>query len=143
MNEILQAKIAEALAHIYPEKDEPDQFDDVVFDLAEQLAELTGNKHIASTVYENSDKNVQKLSILFDILIWSTPDNGTELLRETREWFLQNDPDKLELVLHITNVYPYQPFDELEKRLLEIRTDFPSLKDRCEYWLSNLQKQSR
>ncbi|WP_343637173.1 hypothetical protein [Fluviicola sp.] len=140
MNEVLQQKIAETLAHIYPEKDEQEQFDDVVFDLAEQLAELTGNENIASKIYEHSDRNVQKLSILFDILIWSTPDNGAELLRETKEWFLQNDPDKLELVLHITNVYPYQPAGALEKRLLEIRSDFPSLKKPCDYWLESIRQ---
>jgi len=116
-----------------------EQFKEAIFDLVDELILMTGNVGIAEIIYNHSTKELAKLSILFDILIWYTPDNGNELLNQTKKWFLGNDQNKIELVLNMTNVYPCQPFDLLEKRLKEIQWLYPELRERCDYWIKSIE----
>ncbi len=126
-------------ADIYPEKSEVEELGESVFDLTDEFIKKHERENIAEVIYISSlnEKNILKISRLFDVLIWSTEDNGSELLKTTHEWMKGNNKRKIQIVLNMKDVFPISDANELKQELERIMELFPDLKDNCKHWLES------
>lgn len=137
----------EILNRIFAEIEIKDQktlqtnFGSIVFDLVNEFLVEHESSNYPEIIYQNS-KGVPaiKIGCLLDICIWSTNDNGTKQINEQRLWFRGSNERKIEIVLNVSNVFPLNEYNELIKRLNEIKNEVPALTELCEYWRINAKQ---
>lgn len=127
-------------SHIHPNNSEMTKIDDETFDLVDILIESFPYEGLIDKIYENSIQiDVRKIGILFDILTWSTKDNGTYLFIQIAVWAKGNNKRKVEIALSINDCFPLEPLSELEKELKLIEIKFPDLKSKCDFWADKIE----
>ena len=88
---------------------------------------------IIDSLQSNSD--LRKVGTLLDILIWSTPDNGTKLDSLIHDWITSNDKTKIEILLLREEWFPRTDRDENTKVLESVKQKFPEFTDLCKYYI--------
>ncbi|MFN8346786.1 MAG: hypothetical protein U0X91_17425 [Spirosomataceae bacterium] len=130
-------------SHIHPYNTEMDKIDKETFDLVDTLLEGVPYEGLIDKIYENSKQtDVRKIGILFDILTWSTKDNGTYLFTQIATWVKGNNKKKLEIALSVNDSFPLYPISELEKELKLVEKKFPDLRPMCEFWADCIKKKT-
>lgn len=127
MTEILK-KVIESI-----EIESPDRYCQS-FILVDALVKEYSEENLAERLYEelryNSSKEV--IAKLFCILIWSTSDNGSALMRTTDKWIESlSDEKKIWIALNV-EAYPFESKQYMEEVLLKVQAKFPELLVFCE-----------
>jgi len=78
---------------------------------------------------ENSD--LRDVADLYGILIWSTEDNGSQIIKTAEEWLAEcNDYRKVHVSMHL-DIYPFRTPKEMAKAFEKVMQTFPNLKATC------------
>lgn len=111
---------------------------ETIFDAVAEFVANNNHEDLAELVYQQTldSDEIQKIACLFDILIWSTLDNGYAVLKTIEAWLLGNNQRKIALALFMSSVFPMQSFDRLKEQLTQIKVLYPSLAERCNYWIN-------
>lgn len=116
------------------------QFEDRIFDLVDELLGKYEDTDYPNLILDASpDTEVHKIGCLFDILLWSTRDEGARIQLCRNVWLEQSDERKIAVALCISNVYPTADFPKFVLQLKQIEADFPALTPLCAHWLSATQ----
>ncbi len=104
------------------------------FIMVSDIVKKYGEKDIANNLWavipENSD--LDDVSDLYGILIWSTEDNGFELVQTAEKWLTEStDYRKVYVSLHL-DVYPFNTRSEMVSVFSKVVATFPNLKHVCE-----------
>ena len=68
---------------------------------------------------------------ILGILIWSTDDNGSAIMRAAERWLVEaQDLRRIRIALHL-DVYPFATADEMRKVFAVVAHRFPELAPRC------------
>lgn len=131
----LLAKTLDAVA-----TERPTRFDRS-FDLAGRLVAVYGEDDLASRLYRDipAEYPWQVVADLFNLLIWSTADNGASLTRTTEGWLRQGDDVRKVLVALHLDVYPFGDSDEMERILKLVAARHPSAVGRCRELIASRQ----
>ena len=127
------------LEHIHPDKSESERIDDTAFDKTENFVQSYFKTDYATLIYNSVESNfdLRKAAILLDILIWSTPDNGTKLDQLTHNWISSEDQKKVKLMLYRFEWLPdSQTWPQISE---EIILKFPNLKMLVNYYSMELE----
>src|SRR5262245_30745193 len=103
------------------------------FAAVDRLLEEYGESRLADRLFEDIPRSVPwKVVVdLFNILAWSTSDNGASMLRTCERWLREaDDVRKLEIALH-QEVYPFVDQAEMEKVLGCLKSIRPEVAERC------------
>lgn len=110
-------------------------FDDGVFDFIARFLKEYEDQDYPQLIYDHAPTaDPRHIAALFDLLIWSTRDNGGRLIRTYQTWLDEPDERKVEIVLRTTAVLPYKDTGRLERQLEVIEERFPGLRGLCEGW---------
>lgn len=113
-------------------KKESGNFDNT-FELVDCLVSEYGENKLGSRLYNEIDKSIDCniIADLFNILIWSTSDNGSQLIRETETWLVEaKDIRKIKIAINL-DIYPFQEKKKMELVLNNIKSKYPDLAKRC------------
>ncbi len=87
-----------------------------------------------------ADYSLDVVADLFNILLWSTSDNGAAIGRTTEEWlWSSSDMRKLTLALSLES-YPFINRGEMERVLGKVAQRVPQLAARCEELITARRK---
>jgi hypothetical protein len=79
---------------------------------------------------------------LFNILVWNTADNGSNVCRTAAKWLEANDDlRRIRVALHI-GAYPYSDPTELAHVLERVVTSHPEVAGRCRELMESRKSQS-
>ena len=79
---------------------------------------------------------------LFNILLWNTADNGSNVCRTAAKWLEANDDlRRIRVALHI-GAYPYSDTKELAHVLERVVTSHPEVAGRCRELMESRTSQS-
>lgn len=111
------------------------------FDLVDSLVLEYGETDLANQLYENIPSNVkwQVVADLFSILIWSTNDNGSEIMGTMEDWLLQANNERKARIAIYVEPYPFKEKLAMEKALLNVAKKFTNLKQRCSELIESRQ----
>lgn len=115
--------------------DETDIFVDCYFD--DDFAQIIINSI-------GPDTDLRKVARLLDILVWSTPDNGTKLDSLIENWIESNDKTKIEIILLREDNFPrYDRYENITV-LERVKQEFPEFIELCNYHIEefNYQKET-
>lgn len=121
-------------------KEESGDFDESFY-LVNCLLDEYGENKLASLLYREIDKSIDwnVIADLFNILIWSTSDNGSQLIRETNKWLIEaEDIRKIKIALNL-DVYPFKEQDKMERVLNDIKSKYPNLAGKCNSLIESRQ----
>ncbi|MEM8530417.1 MAG: hypothetical protein AAGF95_06220 [Chloroflexota bacterium] len=103
------------------------------FELVDQLLATYGENDLANRLYVDISEAVSWEIVvdLFNILLWSTSDNGHALTQLTDEW-LRNGTDlrRIMIALHMDS-FPFRNKAEMEQVLSELAIRHPTVHGRC------------
>jgi hypothetical protein len=104
------------------------------FRLARELLKELGEHDLAARLYSAipPDRPWRDVADLFNILIWSTSDNGHALAKATEQW-LRNGTDarRTHIALHLDGC-PFTTFIEMEAILNRLAQSLPEVEEECE-----------
>ena len=131
MNELLKA----TLEAIELESDNLDKS----FALVDTLIEKYGEKNIASRLYSDIEPYVSEhvISDLFGILLWSTSDNGCELMRTMENWLIEAQSERQIKIALSLEAYPFHDINKMEQVLKVISSKYPKLESLCNNTISS------
>lgn len=116
-------------------------FDSIVFEYVDEFLAQHESDNYPELIYENSkDISALKIGSLLDICLWSSRDNGKKQINEQRIWFRGSVKRKIEIVLNVSNIFPLNEYEELIKRLGEIRIEHPELTELCDHWAASSEQ---
>jgi hypothetical protein len=121
--------ITEALETIAVERGNFDRS----FDLVGKLLTKFGETCLAERLYDAipRERPWQDVADLFGILIWSTSDNGSALVKTAEQWLhAGNDLRQLQIALHL-DVYPFLDRSEMESVFSNVARRHPEVASRC------------
>lgn len=113
------------------------------FVLVDELLKEYGENNLANRLYSEIEESISWVVVadLFGILIWSTSDNGHELIKETEQWLIKsNSPRKIPIALNL-DVYPFLERAEMEAVLNNIISRPPSLVEECNKIIARRRKE--
>lgn len=115
-------------------------FDESVFDLANDLIRAHEESDYVETIIELSNNiDAHKIGCLFDILLWSTRDEGQKV-QEWRKKSLENGKEReVEIALCVSNAYPMIDLHRFLSVLDELTIKYPKLASLYEHWKSSTQ----
>ena len=68
---------------------------------------------------------------ILGILIWSTDDNGSSIMRTAEKWLIEaRDLRRIQVALNL-DIYPFETFDLMQHMLTEVTQRFPELDLPC------------
>ncbi|MGF1486428.1 MAG: hypothetical protein ACFBSE_04875 [Prochloraceae cyanobacterium] len=117
--------------------EEEDENEDI-FDLVDQLVAEYGEEDLAQRLYRDipQDYPWDLIAELYDILIWSTNDNGTALIKTTQQWLLEGDDiRKIQIALNL-GVYPFKERSKMVEVLSKLAIQYPAIASRCQEWIN-------
>jgi len=103
------------------------------FELVEQFIHERGASGIGDFVVDSSPTGTpwSSISEVLRILIWSTPDNGTEIIRHAEQWLREaSDERRIFSALHL-DVFPFPSQSEMEAVLARVAETFPAQAELC------------
>lgn len=113
------------------------------FVLVDELLKEYGENNLANRLYSEIEESISWVVVadLFGILIWSTSDNGHELIKETEQWLIKSySPRKILIALNL-DVYPFLERAEMETVLNNIISKYPSLAEECNKIIARRRKE--
>jgi hypothetical protein len=72
------------------------------------------------------------LSEVFDRLVWCLDDNGSALLEVCEQWLVSGERARVEIVLAMTEVFPFRERAAMEAVLERVAAAWPDLAERCD-----------
>ncbi|GGG03075.1 hypothetical protein [Pontibacter amylolyticus] len=127
------------LEHIDPELDDDKEIKGRAFDLIDILVENHYDDDFCQLII-NSIKpgtDLRKVARILDILIWSTPDNGTKLDRLTSNWLNSGDKLKVKTLLFRKDWLPSE--DSWSKENIVIKEHFPELIELADFYSEEIE----
>ena len=109
------------------------------FELVDELLKKYGEQNLAERLYADIDSTIswEIIANLFDILIWSTSDNGGNLTGETENWLIEaTDIKKVKIAISL-GIYPFKDQEKMEMVLNSIINQFPEISDQCNSVINN------
>jgi hypothetical protein len=103
------------------------------FDLVDDIIRKFGESGLAERLYEAvpQTRPWQDLSDLFGILIWSTSDNGDQLMRAMERWLVSaGDVRQISIALSV-GVYPFKDQSKMEQILARVARVQPATAQLC------------
>jgi hypothetical protein len=92
---------------------------------------------IINSLEDNTD--LRKIARMLDVLIWSTPDNGTKLDRLIHDWIISDDKRKVQMILFREDDFPRRTPVENKEVLSMVKIKFPDLSGLCDYHINELE----
>lgn len=74
----------------------------------------------------------EALAEVFDRLTWCLDDNGSALDAVRESWLRSDDRARVEIVLAMSESFPFQSAAEMSEVLGQISRKWPDLRERCE-----------
>lgn len=72
------------------------------------------------------------LADIFELLIWATDDNGSEILRAVERWLLSDDQDRVRVAVEVQDVFPFRHRAEMDAALAVVKARWPDLAEQCD-----------
>lgn len=112
------------------------------FSLVDQLIREQGEDKIADWVVDSSPLMTpwESVAEILAIMIWSTSDNGTRIMRDAERWLASGTDERRAFVAMNLDVYPFRDPREMESVLLEVAAAFPKLAELCESMVASRKK---
>lgn len=106
---------------------------DKSYDLVDLVVEKYGEEGLAERLYSEIDKDIhwKVVADLYAILIWSTSDNGAQLIQTTDRWISEcKDERKINIALNL-DTFPFRRKTEMVEKLHVAAHKFPALSEKC------------
>ena len=103
------------------------------FELVDDIIRKFGEAGVVERLYDGipRERPWQDIADLFGVLIWSTRDNGSALMRTAEQWLRDaRDIRQVQIALHL-EVYPFQERGLMERVLADVAGKFPEVAERC------------
>jgi hypothetical protein len=103
------------------------------FDLADAVIRKFHEPGLAERLYAAipHERPWQDIADLFGILIWSTSDNGSSLMRTMEQWLHRaDDLRRIRIALHL-DTYPFIDRETMARVLGNVASRFPEVTDLC------------
>lgn len=115
------------------------------FDQTDIFVDRYFNEDFAEIIYNSitKDTDLSKVATLFDVLVWSTPDNGTRLEELVHNWITSDNKTKVQIILLRQDWFPRQDREENIKVLEKVKLKFPDLAELCNYHLEEFDYQKK
>jgi hypothetical protein len=101
--------------------------------MAAAIVKEYGENDLANRLWADipESSSLRDVADLYGILVWSTQDNGYEILKTTEKWIRDcQDYRKVHLSLHL-DVYPFKTPQDMSEALEIVIKTFPNLKFVC------------
>lgn len=112
---------------------EDDGGTDEQFELIEQFVAQNPNEDLAELIFAGAVEDTEpwKVGALFDCLVWSTPNNGSALMRTMENWLRGDDPRRIEHALSMGCVFPFRDAGTMKDVFSRINSRWPQFAERC------------
>ena len=112
------------------------------FSLVDQLIEEQGEDGIADWVVDSSPLTTpwESVAEILAIMVWSTSDNGTRIVRDAERWLASGTDERRAFVAMNLDVYPFRDPQEMEAVLHKIAAAFPDQEDLCASMVASRKK---
>lgn len=112
------------------------------FSLVDQLIEEQGEAGIADWVLDSSPPTEpwESIAEILAIMIWSTSDNGTRIMRDAERWLASGTDERRAFVAMNLDVYPFRDPQEMEEVFHKIAAAFPNQQDLCASMVTSRRK---
>lgn len=103
------------------------------FELVDQMIREQGEVGIAHWVVDSSPSNIpwESVAEVLAIMMWSTSDNGSGILRDAERWLTEGGDERRIFVALNLDVYPFQKPNEMVGALKKAAQRFPRLDELC------------
>jgi hypothetical protein len=81
------------------------------------------------------------LSRVFEILLWSMDDNGTEICSVLSKWLESDDRERVDIALAMEEIYPCNSREEMVALFAKLMSRWPDLAPKCQAILETWDKQ--
>ncbi|MGC4031624.1 MAG: hypothetical protein QM754_07815 [Tepidisphaeraceae bacterium] len=103
------------------------------FTLVDDLLARMGETNLAKRLYSGipTQRPWKDVADLFEILCWSTSDNGSAIMRQVERWLISTDDARLvQIALHL-DAYPFLDRGTMERVLCEVAERVPEVGQLC------------
>jgi hypothetical protein len=73
----------------------------------------------------------------FALLIWSTDDNGSEIMEALERWLRSDDVDRVRVAVEGVGVFPFRNRAEMEAVLAVVKRRWPELGGKCDQLIAD------
>jgi hypothetical protein len=73
----------------------------------------------------------------FALLIWSTDDNGSEIMAALKRWLQSDDLDRIRVAVEGVGVFPFRHRAEMEAVLAVVKKRWPDLTGKCDQLIAD------
>lgn len=103
------------------------------FDIVGELLCAYGDSDLANRLYADVEVDVAASAIasLFNILVWDTCDNGSEITHTMQDWLIRSQDERQIQVALSGEVYPFADSKVMARVLQDVEKRFPSVASRC------------
>ncbi len=139
MNKIDSILLSEILEDIKPNNGELDIIGQNAFEKVDVLVKHHFEEDFCQLLVDSIEPNtdLRKIAIILDILVWSTPDNGTKLNTLTFGWLESGDLTKIKCILFRHEWLPAnETWESNSERILQADDN---LKDLVEYYSEEVE----
>ncbi|HEX8015737.1 MAG TPA: hypothetical protein VF465_10935 [Flavobacterium sp.] len=115
------------------------------FNQADIFVDLYFKENFAEIIFNSlkNDTDLAKIAALLDILVWSTPDNGTKLEKLIYDWIISDNKIKVQIILLRQDSFPRSERVENIKVLENVKQIFPELTELCNYHIDEFDYQKK
>lgn len=110
----------------------------------EKVLASMGETDIANQVMSEAAAEVswQEIADLLGILMWSTTDNGSQIMRTAESWLHDMRDERRVAVALNLDAYPFLDRAEMERVLTRVAKTWPSVRDQCLELIRSRQESS-
>jgi len=118
------------LDNLNPENRDLEMIESLAFDKIDILVEKYFNENLSQLII-NSIKpktDLRKVALIFEVLVWSTPDNGEKIDLETENWLDSNNLNKIKCMMYRHDwLPPNQNWEKISKKIIILERELKSL----------------
>lgn len=127
-------RIEKICSFIHPDESELGELQSEVFGYVDEFVLKHFDEDFCEVLFCALPEKIdlRKIGRLLDILIWSTPDNGTKLHELTKDWIRSDNPLKIEIQLSRMEWLPDS--NDWYVQSSKIKAYFPKLQSLCAFY---------
>lgn len=92
--------------------------------------------NIADELFEKSRLVIRAwpkgLAEIFELLVWTMNDNGTEISRAIERWLLSDDVERVRVAVEVRDWFPFPHATEMDAALAVVKARWPELASLCD-----------
>ncbi|CAM1341637.1 hypothetical protein [Tenacibaculum amylolyticum] len=126
------------LDNLYPENEPLEMIGDLAFDNIDILVNKYFDDNFSQLIINSIEPqtDLRKIALIFEVLVWSTPDNGEKMDSDTKNWLESKDLTKIKCMLFRHDWLPLnQNWEKLSKEIILMNS---KLKNLIEYYTDEL-----